>query len=107
MQTTGLSLYWAESARDPMLRLCHRLIACSIVGKSQAPEKVVTDGAPEAVEDAPIADESASAVPAPVQAGVRYTSYTDFQIMYERHTRCKTDDASTSTSQQDEQQLDP
>ncbi|GJW31031.1 hypothetical protein Tco_0047906 [Tanacetum coccineum] len=26
--------------RDPMLRLCHRLIACSIVGRSQAPEKV-------------------------------------------------------------------
>ncbi|GJR78564.1 hypothetical protein Tco_0149349 [Tanacetum coccineum] len=30
--------------RDPMLRLCHRLIACSIAGRSQAPEKVtVTD----------------------------------------------------------------
>ncbi|GJX24685.1 hypothetical protein Tco_0230981 [Tanacetum coccineum] len=25
---------------DPMLRLCHKLIACSIVGRSQAPEKV-------------------------------------------------------------------
>ncbi|GKF41247.1 hypothetical protein Tco_0124589, partial [Tanacetum coccineum] len=32
------------SIRDPMLRLCHRLIACSIAGRSQAPEKVtVTD----------------------------------------------------------------
>ncbi|GKB35274.1 hypothetical protein Tco_0880216 [Tanacetum coccineum] len=30
--------------RDPILSLCHRLIACSIDGKSQAPEKVtVTD----------------------------------------------------------------
>ncbi|GKE55240.1 hypothetical protein Tco_1494425, partial [Tanacetum coccineum] len=30
--------------RDPMLRLCHRLIVCSIVGRSQAPGKVtVTD----------------------------------------------------------------
>ncbi|GJZ38228.1 hypothetical protein Tco_0584419 [Tanacetum coccineum] len=30
--------------RDPNLRLCHRLIACSIAGRSQAPEKVtVTD----------------------------------------------------------------
>ncbi|GJW60298.1 hypothetical protein Tco_0109633 [Tanacetum coccineum] len=30
--------------KDPMLRLCHRLIACSIAGRSQAPEKVtVTD----------------------------------------------------------------
>nr|GEU96744.1 hypothetical protein [Tanacetum cinerariifolium] len=29
---------------DPMLRLCHRLIACSIAGRSQTPEKVtVTD----------------------------------------------------------------
>ncbi|GJY58064.1 hypothetical protein Tco_0457956 [Tanacetum coccineum] len=27
--------------RDPMLRLCHRLIACSIAGRSQAPEKVI------------------------------------------------------------------
>ncbi|GKF07132.1 hypothetical protein Tco_0041356 [Tanacetum coccineum] len=26
--------------RDPILRLCHRLIACSITGRSQAPEKV-------------------------------------------------------------------
>ncbi|GKD92341.1 hypothetical protein Tco_1372178 [Tanacetum coccineum] len=30
--------------RDPILKLCHRLIACSIAGRSQAPEKVtVTD----------------------------------------------------------------
>ncbi|GJW15467.1 hypothetical protein Tco_0019600 [Tanacetum coccineum] len=30
--------------RDPILRLCHSLIACSIAGRSQAPEKVtVTD----------------------------------------------------------------
>ncbi|GJZ64409.1 hypothetical protein Tco_0620830 [Tanacetum coccineum] len=30
--------------QDPVLRLCHRLIACSIAGRSQAPEKVtVTD----------------------------------------------------------------
>ncbi|GKC72926.1 hypothetical protein Tco_1118809, partial [Tanacetum coccineum] len=26
--------------RDPILKLCHRLIACSIAGRSQAPEKV-------------------------------------------------------------------
>ncbi|GKC59698.1 hypothetical protein Tco_1087296 [Tanacetum coccineum] len=30
--------------RDPILRLCHRLISCSVAGRSQAPEKVtVTD----------------------------------------------------------------
>ncbi|GKC21871.1 hypothetical protein Tco_1024021, partial [Tanacetum coccineum] len=28
--------------KDPMLRLCHRLIACSIAGRSQAPEKGLT-----------------------------------------------------------------
>nr|GEY84794.1 hypothetical protein [Tanacetum cinerariifolium] len=32
------------SIKDSILRLCHRLIACSIAGRSQAPEKVtVTD----------------------------------------------------------------
>ncbi|GJZ72031.1 hypothetical protein Tco_0635882 [Tanacetum coccineum] len=103
--------------RDPMLRLCHRLIARHIAGSNQAPEKVTVTGlfylrgmdvdsvnvpyllarylrlfasgrkqgdmisgapgperqpdaaagAPEAVEDAPIADEGASTVPTPVQ----------------------------------------
>ncbi|GJU69993.1 hypothetical protein Tco_1256252 [Tanacetum coccineum] len=28
-----------NSIRDPMLRLCHKLIACSIAGRSQAPKK--------------------------------------------------------------------
>ncbi|GJX20156.1 hypothetical protein Tco_0222833 [Tanacetum coccineum] len=120
------------SIRDPMLRLCHRLIACNIAGRSQAPKKVIVtdlfylrgmdvgsvnipyllarylrmfasrrkrgamisrgeficeelddtwawvalglerqqvaaDGAPEVAEDAPIVDEVAQAVPAPVQ----------------------------------------
>ncbi|GJV63356.1 hypothetical protein Tco_1474184 [Tanacetum coccineum] len=99
--------------RDPILRLCHRLIACSIAGRSKAPEKggskgmtvIVRDlsvidmselvrlqicielddtwawvalgperqpdsmvGAPEAIEDALVADEGAPAVPTPVQA---------------------------------------
>ncbi|GJU42360.1 hypothetical protein Tco_1195317 [Tanacetum coccineum] len=27
--------------KDPMLRLCHRLITCSIAGRSQAPKKVI------------------------------------------------------------------
>ncbi|GKD62197.1 hypothetical protein Tco_1299706, partial [Tanacetum coccineum] len=88
-----------------------------------------------AAEDAPVADEGAPAVLAPVQepqlpppttgptrtmakrlarveedmmsqAGVRYTSYADFQILYERRTRRRIDSASTSTAQQDEQQPD-
>ncbi|GKF18189.1 hypothetical protein Tco_0063107 [Tanacetum coccineum] len=78
-----------------MLRLCHRLIACSIAGRSQAPKKVLevvhfreevgemiygdllvidmaelvaATSAPKAAEDAPVADEGAPAVPAPVHA---------------------------------------
>ncbi|GKE24142.1 hypothetical protein Tco_1435654 [Tanacetum coccineum] len=41
----ALGLYIAEDMQtDPILRLCHRLIACSIAGRSQAPQKVtVTD----------------------------------------------------------------
>ncbi|GJV11871.1 retrovirus-related pol polyprotein from transposon TNT 1-94 [Tanacetum coccineum] len=35
-----LDLDTLGTLQDPILRLCHRLIACSIVGRSQAPEKV-------------------------------------------------------------------
>ncbi|GJZ64893.1 hypothetical protein Tco_0621589 [Tanacetum coccineum] len=39
----GTAPYYT-AIRDPILRLCHRLIACSIAGRCQAPEKVtVTD----------------------------------------------------------------
>ncbi|GJZ00944.1 hypothetical protein Tco_0518905 [Tanacetum coccineum] len=34
------------------------------------------------------------------QAGVRYMSYSDYQIPYQRRTKRKTDDASTSAPQQ-------
>ncbi|GKD78852.1 hypothetical protein Tco_1341473, partial [Tanacetum coccineum] len=206
MQTDGFGLYWAESARQIP---DNELIACSIAGRSQSPEKVtVTDlfylremdvgsvnvpyllarylrlfasgrkqgamifggqflpvidmtelarlqiciyiddtwdwvapglekhpdamaSAPEAAEDAPIADEDAPAASREIldsmaynfsqfstwtvvglsqmmsRAGVMYTSYADFQIPYERRTRCRTDGASTSIAQQDEQQPDP
>ncbi|GKC53682.1 hypothetical protein Tco_1076427 [Tanacetum coccineum] len=89
-------------------------------------------GAPEAAEDALVADEGASAVSAPVQAcqtppptagpaqtmaqrlarveedmmrqaEVRYTIYADFQIPYARRTRRRTDGGSTSTAQHDDQ----
>ncbi|GJR26039.1 hypothetical protein Tco_1102271 [Tanacetum coccineum] len=99
----GIALSYT-SIRDPVLRLCHRLIACSIAGRSQAPKKVfevirfgeeawgddiwrpgltvivrdlpvidmaelgAATGTPEAAEDAPIVDEGAPAIPAPVQA---------------------------------------
>ncbi|GJZ91968.1 hypothetical protein Tco_0664033 [Tanacetum coccineum] len=48
MQTIGFDFLGTTPSytaiRDPILRLCHRLIACSIAGRSQAPEKVtVTD----------------------------------------------------------------
>ncbi|GJT68646.1 hypothetical protein Tco_1020126 [Tanacetum coccineum] len=75
METFGFSSYWAKSARDPILRLCHRLIACSIAGRSQAPEKValglkrqpdVVVGAPRVGQDALVVDEGDQAIPAPV-----------------------------------------
>ncbi|GJS89219.1 hypothetical protein Tco_0771855 [Tanacetum coccineum] len=137
------------SIRDSMLRLCHRLIACSIAGRSQICEElddtwvwvalglerqqVTATGAPKVAKDALVVDEGASAVPAPAQvpqpppaaglartmaqriarleedvhgmrgalgeqreAGVRYTSYADFQIPYVRRTRLRTDDVDTS-----------
>nr|GEZ88962.1 hypothetical protein [Tanacetum cinerariifolium] len=36
-----LDLDTARALQDPMLRLCHILIACSIAGRSQAPKKVI------------------------------------------------------------------
>ncbi|GKD69946.1 hypothetical protein Tco_1324036 [Tanacetum coccineum] len=72
------------SIRDQILRLCHRLIACSIAIWNQSPEKLADTwswvspgperqpdaaaGAPEAAKDALVADEGALAVPTPVQA---------------------------------------
>ncbi|GJX21414.1 hypothetical protein Tco_0224091 [Tanacetum coccineum] len=190
------------SIRDPILRLCYRLIACSITGRSQAPVKLtVTDlfylrgmdnealisrgqfvarlaehfrlmtkerlrgltviapalpviymaelerqpdaaaGAPEAAEDAPVVDEGSQAVSAPVQAlqqpppppatgrnmpqrfgiledeimeAIRET-YQVFDgtfwgsspAAFQRRTRQRTSEASTSTTQQDQQQPDP
>nr|GEZ48846.1 hypothetical protein [Tanacetum cinerariifolium] len=46
IESVVFDAYRAKSARqildkDPMLRLCHRLIACSIAGRSQAPKKVL------------------------------------------------------------------
>ncbi|GJW29147.1 hypothetical protein Tco_0046022 [Tanacetum coccineum] len=143
--------------RDLILRLCHRLIACSIAGRSQAPEK-----------DAPVIDEGGQADPAPVQAPppppaaartmpqrmarleedvheirgtlakqrevisamardfsrfctwtttslarmmdkacVTYTSYSETPREYTRRVRRRTDGASTSAAQQDQQQPDP
>nr|GFA15979.1 hypothetical protein [Tanacetum cinerariifolium] len=67
------------SIRDPILSLCHRLIACSIAGRSQAPEKAwvasrperqpdATAGAPGDAKDGPVADEDAPAIPTSIQA---------------------------------------
>ncbi|GKB74542.1 hypothetical protein Tco_0935954, partial [Tanacetum coccineum] len=46
MESPGFARYWSERPpsytliRDPMLRLCHRMMAHSIIERSQAPEKV-------------------------------------------------------------------
>nr|GEV40042.1 hypothetical protein [Tanacetum cinerariifolium] len=50
--TVGFGAYWTETLSyiaiwDPILRLCHRLIACSIAGRSQAHEKGLTVISPE------------------------------------------------------------
>ncbi|GKC60188.1 hypothetical protein Tco_1087786 [Tanacetum coccineum] len=42
--------------RDPKLRLYHRLIACSIAGRSQAPEKGGSKGLTVIVRDLPVID---------------------------------------------------
>nr|GFB00736.1 hypothetical protein [Tanacetum cinerariifolium] len=54
--------------RDLMLRLCHRLIACSIAGRSKALEKVAVAGAPEVIKGVPDDVKGDQAVPTPVQA---------------------------------------
>ncbi|GKB44842.1 hypothetical protein Tco_0889784 [Tanacetum coccineum] len=71
--------------RDPVLRLFHRMMAHSIAGRSQAPEKIceeiddtwawvalgperqpdAADGAPGAAEDAPVVDEGDQTILAP------------------------------------------
>ncbi|GJT25402.1 hypothetical protein Tco_0895339 [Tanacetum coccineum] len=164
--------------RDPMRRLCHRMIACSISGRGQAPKKVTrvdlfylcsmdrgtanvsyplaqylfrhaearksgarfsgvtslgvlqlildwlpdtTASAPRAAEDAPAVDEGAQADPAPVkvpqpsppaprtmQQRISMLEEEAFdstlvgrsQLPYQRRTRRRTDDASTSSPQQ-------
>ncbi|GKE18843.1 hypothetical protein Tco_1426420 [Tanacetum coccineum] len=63
--------------RDLVLRLCHRMMAYSIVRRSQAPEKILrglTVIAPElsiidlVAKDAPAVNEGDQAIPAPVHA---------------------------------------
>ncbi|GKC12081.1 hypothetical protein Tco_1008863 [Tanacetum coccineum] len=157
------------SIRDPMLRLCHRLIACrrylrlfasgrkrrAMISGGQFVARlaehfgllteerlhgltqVVAVGTPVVAEDTLVLDEGALAVLEPAQvpqapptagpaktmaqrlarleedvhgirgalgeqreARVRYTSYSDYHIPYVRHTRRRTDDASTSAPQQ-------
>ncbi|GJZ27216.1 hypothetical protein Tco_0571469 [Tanacetum coccineum] len=155
--------------RDPILRLCHRLIACSIVGRRETLKidsdcqdlpliditELVRLQICEELDDTwawvapvPEAPQPPAAGPARTmahrlgrleedihrlqgalgeqkevldsmardfsrfttwtitglsrmidQAGVRYTSYLDYQISYVRHTKCRTDDASTSAPQ--------
>ncbi|GJW08565.1 putative reverse transcriptase domain-containing protein [Tanacetum coccineum] len=171
-----LSDYWVEISsgrdflrgaplytyiRDPVWRLCHRLISYSIFGRGQAPEKylfrhaegrksgaschfdmgelvklnipglerqqVAAAGAPKAAEDAPAVDKGGQAVLAPVQApqqppppppelmDASRLTYQAFDgtfrgsspAAFQRCTRQKTSEASTSTAQQDQQQPDP
>ncbi|GKE88155.1 hypothetical protein Tco_1565630 [Tanacetum coccineum] len=95
MESPDFARYWSERPPpsytliiDPVLRLCHRMMAHSIAGKSQAPEKICMEvdhtwawvaigperkpdapaGTPILADDAPVVDEGDQAVLAPVQA---------------------------------------
>ncbi|GKB05436.1 hypothetical protein Tco_0833631 [Tanacetum coccineum] len=91
-------------------------------------EADVAAGAPEVAKGAPDIDEGAHIVLAPIQApqpppaagpartlsqkvarlsGVRYTSYFDFRIPYQRRVRRRAGEASTSAVPLDEDQPDP
>ncbi|GKE97797.1 hypothetical protein Tco_0021148 [Tanacetum coccineum] len=79
-------------------------------------QQVAAVGATKAVEDAPVVDEGALAVPAPMQAPqpplpmVRPARTMEQRLgglEEDRHGLRMTDDASTSIAQQDEQQPDP
>nr|GEU82458.1 copia protein [Tanacetum cinerariifolium] len=139
-----LSAYWREISsegdflgtppsytliRDLMLRLCHRLIACSIAGRSQALEKVtITD-----LFYLKMMDVGSVNIPCTLATtcyprtmpkriamleeevqelrwsimGLRGDAFYETLVgsswfPYQRHTRRRTNDASTSTAQQDE-----
>ncbi|GKE16347.1 hypothetical protein Tco_1423924, partial [Tanacetum coccineum] len=158
-----------DFARDPVLRLCHRMMAHSIAERSQAPEKngahisgeqfvarlaeyfgLLTDeilGGLTVITlelqiinmaelDALIVVEGGQAIPAPVQAPQQpplplptpaktmpqrmarleedmheirgaLTEQRETHVPYQRRVRCRTDEASTSAAQQDQQQPDP
>ncbi|GKB61040.1 hypothetical protein Tco_0917226 [Tanacetum coccineum] len=114
--------------RDPVLRLCHRMMAHSIAERSQAPEKIcmevndtwawvamgperqpdVAAGAPRVAQDSPIVDVGGQADPAPAiiglarmmdKAGVTYVPYSETHVPYQRcRVRQRTGEASTSAA---------
>nr|GEX13111.1 hypothetical protein [Tanacetum cinerariifolium] len=107
--------------RDSVQRLCHRLISYNISEKEKAPEKPnAMAGAPGAAEDALVVDEGAQADPAPGRfstwmisrmaqlmkaSGQSYQAFDgtfrgSSPAVFERHTRQRTEDASTSTAPQ-------
>ncbi|GJV40166.1 putative reverse transcriptase domain-containing protein [Tanacetum coccineum] len=103
MQIVGFGAYW-----DLIFRMCHRLIACSIAGRSQAPEKVtVTDlfylrGMDVDSVNVPYLLARMARLKEDVHEIRR--ALTEQR---ERRVRQRTDDAITSTAQQDQQQPDP
>ncbi|GJZ61451.1 hypothetical protein Tco_0617588 [Tanacetum coccineum] len=89
--------------RDPMLRLCHKLIACSIAGRRQAPEKLTfvarlaehfglpteerLQGLTVIVQDLSVIDMAELAVPAPAQAPQQPLAAEPAQTMAQRLAR--------------------
>ncbi|GJX10516.1 hypothetical protein Tco_0200375 [Tanacetum coccineum] len=121
IESPDFAMYWSERPppsytliRDLVLRLCHRMMAHSIVGRSQEPKKAwvamgverkpdAAAGAPAVAEDAPAIDEGRMMD----RAGVTYTPYSQTHMSYQRCVRQRTGEASTSAAQQDPQQPDP
>ncbi|GJS39707.1 hypothetical protein Tco_0564750 [Tanacetum coccineum] len=91
----GIAPYYTF-IRDPIRRLCHRLISFSISDRAQTPEKVapgpereetVATGAPEIVEGAHTDVEGDQAVPTPVQAPQLPPAATQSRTMPQRMVR--------------------
>nr|GEW19260.1 hypothetical protein [Tanacetum cinerariifolium] len=86
------------SIRDPLRRLCERLIAVSILAPTQAPVAALGPGLCHrgwfttwtVGRLSQLLDERR----------ITYTRYADFQIPYRRRTRHRTDKANTSTAPQ-------
>nr|GEW05589.1 hypothetical protein [Tanacetum cinerariifolium] len=108
------------SIKDPLRRLCHRLITANISGRGKAPEKEEIHGVRESLgEQCAVLDVMSRDFSRFTtwtighlsqlldESGMTYTSYGDYQILYQRCTRQRTDGASSSAAPYTDDQLNP